>query len=261
MEYILVIDVGNTSATIALYNTETSDIVSPIPVRGGISSSREECREALSKLMAKAAEVNSIPKKAMLSSVVPACNNDWSELVRQTTAIELEIVRHDMRLPFTFGYDQPESTGADRIANVAAGVMLYGAPILIIDIGTAITYEVVSKGKSFFTGVISPGPEMIAHSLHDYTALLPYIKWWEIPPPKEPIDTEGAISYGINALFVGGLKETIIRLLPLIGNDAKVVMTGGFAPRFARELDLDVITDRELTLKGIGLLATISSEC
>ncbi len=258
MKNFLVIDAGNTSTTVALFKEDGCEIKHTYPLRGGIREN-PMCGEALTAVL-KAAEDDGVTLDgAMMASVTPAVNELWRKLVKEKTSLSLCFVSHDMKLPFTFDYPNPETTGADRIANVAAGVLLHGTPALIIDIGTAITYEVVSKDKRFFTGVIAPGPEMVARAFHDYTALLPYVEWWKAPAPKIPSDTEGAMRYGIEGLFIGGLKETVLRILPLIDKDAKLVATGGHGASFASELGMNFVIDRELTLRGIGLLALLNA--
>ena len=192
---------------------------------------------------------------AMMASVTPAVNVAWERLVREEAGLSLGFVRHDMPLPFSLDFDHPESAGADRLADMAAAALLYGAPALVVDIGTAVTYDLLSADRRFFTGVIGPGPEILARSLHDYTALLPLVEWWRLDPPEVPKNTEGAMLFGIDAGFSGALRETVSRLLPRIGPDAHLIATGGFAKRFANLPGRDFVVDPDLTLRGVGLIA------
>ena len=250
---VLVFDAGNTSTTVGLYFPLVRQILGKTAIRGGIATHRDACAEAVrTALRAARAEK---PVRAMMASVTPALNDDWRALVHEEASLDLEFVRHDMRLPFQFGYAHSETTGADRIANVAAAVIKYGSPSLIVDIGTAVTYDIVSVVNSFFTGAIGPGPDIIARSLHDYTALLPLIEWWKKDTPSQPKDTEGAMLYGIDAGFSGMVRETVTRLLPQVGLRAKLVATGGFAQRFLEPLGMNFIIDPDLTLCGVGLLS------
>ena len=193
---------------------------------------------------------------ASIASVTPSVNEAWRRLVREEAGLGLELVRHDLPLPFSFGYPNPETTGADRIADMAAVASLHGGPAIVIDIGTAVTYDLLSADKRFFTGVIGPGPEILARSLHDYTAQLPLVDWWRDKPPAAPKDTAGAMLFGVDAGFSGAMRETVARLLPLLGDGAKRVATGGFADRFVPPLGLDFVIDQDLTLKGIGIIAS-----
>lgn len=254
----LVIDAGNTSTTLALYRSGEKTIEASVPVRGGISAARGECAKAIRRVFAAADAHGEAVSFAMLSSVTPGVNESWRRLVREESGLELSMVRHDMPLPFAIGVPVPASVGADQIADMAAAVMLYGSPSIVIDIGTAVSYDLISEDGRFFVCVIGPGPEILARSLHDYTALLPLVEWWEKEPPQLPNDTEGAMLFGIDAGFCGTIRETVKRLLPLSGNSTRLIATGGFAPRFVSQLGMDFIIDRDLTLKGIGLLAGIS---
>ena len=148
--------------------------------------------------------------------------------------------------------------GADRIADMAAAALAYGAPALVVDIGTAVTYDLLSADGRFFTGVIGPGPEILARSLHDYTALLPLVEWWRREPPSVPKDTEGAMLFGVDAGFRGVVRETVDRLMPHVGAGANLIATGGFAQRFIPELRLRFNIDPDLTLRGVGFLAELS---
>lgn len=253
---ILAIDAGNSSTTIALYNGCNSSVAAKSSVRGGISAARGDCAIAIRKAFAAADAAGCPVEAAMLASVTPAVNVAWQRLVSEEAGLSLAFVRHDMPLPFKFGYPNAETTGADRIADMAAMAVLYGGPAMIVDIGTAVTYDLLSADGVFFTGVIGPGPEILARSLHDYTAQLPLLEWWRDVPPERPEDTAGAMLYGINAGFAGALHETVARLKPLLGATLPhLVATGGFAQRFAAALGDGFSIDPDITIKGVGILA------
>lgn len=251
----IVIDAGNTSTTIALAFGSRAEIAAKTAVRGGISAGRGECAVALRRAFAAADSRGLSVAGALLASVTPSINDAWVRLVREETGLALDLVSCATPLPYAIDLPHPETMGADRIADMAAAAVLYGAPALVVDIGTAVTYDVLSADRRFFTGVIGPGPEILARSLHDYTALLPQVEWWLREPPATPSDTEGAMLFGIDAGFTGMMRETISRLLPLAGDGAHLIATGGFAPRFIPQTGYDFSIDDSLTLRGIGLLA------
>lgn len=251
----IVIDAGNTSTTIALAYGPKSDIAAKTAVRGGISAARGECAIALRRAFAAADSRGLTVGNALLASVTPSVNDSWARLVREEAGLALGLVSGAMPLPYDLDLPHPKTMGADRIADMAAAAVLYGAPALVVDIGTAVTYDVLSADRRFFTGVIGPGPEILARSLHDYTALLPQVEWWRRKPPAAPADTEGAMLFGIDAGFTGMVRETISRLLPLAGEGAHLVATGGFARRFMPQTGYSFEIDDSLTLRGIGLLA------
>ncbi len=244
----LVVDIGNSSTTLARY--AGGRLSQQVQVRGGVREAHERCRQAVRDM---AAEGGSFAG-AMVASVVPAIDDIWRNLIEREAGVAVEFITAGSRLPMQLDYARPETTGADRLADVAGALARYGAPVLVVDIGTAVTYDLVSADRRFFTGVIGPGPDIMARALSDYTALLPLIAWWEQAAPAIPKDTAGAMRFGIEAAFCGTLRETVQRLCRLSEQPPRLVATGGFAGRFIPPLQLDFIIDPELTLFGIGWL-------
>jgi type III pantothenate kinase len=246
---VLVIDAGNSSTTLACYaNGKITRVTS---VAGGLRGDPARCAAAARRIVAGRRRFEG----AMLASVVPTVNTGWLRLVRRETGLETCMLTPVSRLPMRLDYARPETTGADRLADIAGALARYGAPALVVDIGTAVTYDLVSADLRFFTGVIGPGPDIMARALYDYTALLPELKWWLRPAPRLPKDTHGAMRFGVEAAFCGTLRETVARLLPLFdGGTPRLIATGGFAERFAPPLNMDFIIDPDLTLFGIGWL-------
>jgi type III pantothenate kinase len=245
---VLVIDVGNSSTTLARF--AGGRISHVIPIAGGLRAAPAACEAAVRRIASGPRPLDG----AMLSSVVPAVNPGWKRLVKRAAALETEVLNHALRLPMKLDYAHPETTGADRLANIAGALARYGAPALVVDIGTAVTYDLVSADQRFFTGVIGPGPDIMARALYDYTALLPQLKWWLKKAPAMPKNTDGAMRFGIEAAFCGTLRETVLRLLPHLGSNPRLIATGGFAERFAVPLNMNFIIDPGLTLFGIGWL-------
>ena len=243
---VIVIDAGNSSTTTALYHRGV--VTQERRLRGGALGMPEACGEAL-RMYAASGAVG-----AIVASVVPAADELWRELTARECGFQPYFLTHRSRLPMRLDYDNPETTGADRLANVAGALARYGAPLLVLDIGTAVTYELVSEDRRLFTGAIGPGPDIMARALADYTALLPLVEWWRHPAPELPKNTTGAIEFGIEAAFLGALRETLARLLNLCAGTPRIVATGGYAARFAQPLDLDITVDQELTVFGLGWL-------
>lgn len=242
---LIVIDVGNTSTVLGRF---TGRAVSGVErVEGGISLSPAACRDALARAAARGAD------GAIAASVVPAHVAPWKKLVRASLGIDLAVLDHTFDVPVSFDYPEPETTGADRIANVCGAVarMPPGTPAMVVDIGTAVTYDLVSADRRFFAGLIGPGPRMLAQALHEKTALLPLIEL-DGSYPATPQDTEGAMRAGIEIGFRGMLRETIASQLALLGPSARLFATGGLASRYIPSLGMDFTIDPNLTLFGLG---------
>ena len=252
---VLVIDAGNSSTTVACY--ANGRITRATSISGGIKDDTARCAAAVRRVVEGRRRFDG----AMLASVVPAANDAWKRLVKRETGLDTLLLTHTIRLPMKLDYRHPETTGADRLADIAGALARYGAPALVIDIGTAVTYDLISSDRRFFTGVIGPGPDIMARALYDYTALLPDVKWWQRPAPRLPKDTRGAMRFGIEAAFCGTLRETVTRLLPLIEDgEPRLIATGGFAARFANPLNMNFVIDPDLTLYGIGWLYDYQKE-
>ncbi len=245
---VLVIDVGNSSTTLACYDRER--VSRAMAIKGGLKADPRRCAAAVRKIVAGRRRFEG----AMLASVVPAVNAGWKRLVLGEAGLKTAALTTSIRLPMRLDYAHPETTGADRLADIAGALARYGAPALVVDIGTAVTYDAVSADGRFFTGAIGPGPDIMARALYEYTALLPRLDWWRRPAPAVPKNTDGAMRFGIEAAFCGTLRETVLRLLPLVGRKARLIATGGFAERFAPPLNMDFVVDPDLTLLGIGWL-------
>jgi type III pantothenate kinase len=163
------------------------------------------------------------------------------------------IIGKDIRVPVKNLYRKPAQVGQDRLVNAFAGIRLYGAPLIVVDFGTAITFDVISKNAEYLGGMILPGLSMSLESLSEKTALLPKIK---LSKPKEFIgrDTKNSllsgIVYGFACLSDGMIKKIKKRL----GKNTKVIGTGGdilLMKRYCRLIDK---IDMNLTLKGLNYI-------
>jgi type III pantothenate kinase len=193
---------------------------------------------------------------AVLSSVVPK-KGDLIALFLSG----IPIVRVSSRLELGVGvdYPKPKTIGADRLANAASAVAFYGAPVVVVDFGTAVSFDVVSREKSYVGGVIAPGLEAMTEYLHHRTALLPKIRLAE-PASAIGRSTRNAMLagavYGYRGLVRQILTEISRELGP--GKRAKVIATGGYAELIAAGLpEIDRVRE-DLTLEGLRLIGALN---
>lgn len=153
-------------------------------------------------------------------------------------------------LPFSVGYVTPATLGRDRIAAVAGAYTMYpGRDVLVIDAGTAVTYDLLTAEGCYVGGNIAPGLWMRAKSLHDFTERLPMVDVEsELPVEMWGTSTDGAIRAGV----VRGVVAEAAYYRSQLGDDAVVIMTGGDAARIAPLIDLDVEVVPELVTKGLN---------
>ncbi len=193
---------------------------------------------------------------AILSSVVPRQTDSILSICRKVLGIECLVLNSKTPTGLKILYHQPEQVGGDRIANAVAAYQIYGGPVIVVDFGTAITFDVVSKDFEYLGGVIAPGLKISTQALFNKAALLPKV---EISIPKNVLgrDTEAAIRSGV---FWGtlGLVERIIRELKKElgwGSETRLVATGGNSPLILSRSTLIENIDPHLTLRGLYLIA------
>jgi type III pantothenate kinase len=156
-------------------------------------------------------------------------------------------------------YPAPGSIGADRLANAAAVAQLYGRPAIVVDFGTAVTFDVVSAGGDYVGGVIAPGLESMTNFLYQRTALLPKLTLRE---PRNAIGrtTRDAMMSGAIYGYRGLVREIIdrIRAESFPGKKVRVIATGGYAQLIARRLPEIETVHPGLTLEGLRLVANLN---
>ena len=198
--------------------------------------------------------------KVVLASVVPESADFLRDAVSDSGKPLLEI-DHRAPLGIDVEFPKPESIGADRLANAAAVVALYdAAPAVVVDFGTAVTFDIISSRRAYVGGVIAPGLDAMTDYLHDRTALLPKIDLREPPSAigKSTVDAmlSGAI-HGYRGL-VRGILSGVIAELAAMDDSApppKIVATGGYAELIAAGLPELSEVDEQLTLEGLRIVA------
>jgi type III pantothenate kinase len=190
----------------------------------------------------------------IISSVVPPLTMAFRELVERYFEITPMMVTHETNTGIKLAIDQPEQAGADRIVNSAAVAALYGGPAIVIDFGTATTFDVVSANKEYLGGAIAPGIGVAHDALVSRAARLHKV---DLLPPPDPIgkNTIHAMQSGIFWGYVA-LIEGLTRRIKgsLDADDAKVIGTGGLATLFNQHTDVIDLIAPELTLDGLRVI-------
>ncbi|MCC6616035.1 MAG: type III pantothenate kinase [Anaerolineae bacterium] len=189
-----------------------------------------------------------------IGSVVPSLTDVWVEISRNYLKQEPLVVNHRINTGVRIAIDQPEQAGADRIINAAAVVALYGAPAIVIDFGTATTFDVVSRDGAYGGGAIAPGITLAHDALVARAARLHKI---DLKPPACAIgtNTTTAMQSGIFLGYVG-LVEGLVRRIKreMDDPDVQVIATGGLAVLFHENTDVIDRTAPELTLDGLRVI-------
>ncbi|HWL51573.1 MAG TPA: type III pantothenate kinase [Chthoniobacteraceae bacterium] len=207
-------------------------------------------------------------RAVVLSSVVPAAVAAVEAYLATApagaAAPRLLCVGPALRLGIGIDYPDPASIGADRLANAAGAALFYGAPAIVVDFGTALTFDVIAEaehGPTYTGGVIAPGLEAMTHYLHQRTALLPKIDLHEpvaaIGKSTRDAMLAGAV-YGYRGLVREILHAITRELCPAAARPPTVVATGGYAELIAREMPEIARVDPRLTLEGLRVIATLN---
>ncbi len=192
--------------------------------------------------------------RAAICSVVPGKTKNVEAAVKKVLGLKSVVIGRDLIVPLTNRYRNPKQVGQDRLVGAYAALKMYGAPAIVIDFGTAITFDVVSAKKEYLGGIIVPGIRLSAESLFHKTALLPRIK---IQCPRSLIgrDTQESILsglfYGYGALSSGLIE----RIAKSIKGKPKVIITGGHLKLVERFISRQVhVVDPDLVFHGLALL-------
>ncbi len=238
---LLAIDIGNTNISFGLFKCRKLIKEFNIPTRSYHIRS-------LRRLLGKP-EI----EDALICSVVPQ-----AAMVLEKDLISLLGKRpynigKEIKVPIKNLYRKPSQVGQDRLVNAYAGVSLYGAPLVVVDFGTAVTFDVVSQRKEYLGGIILPGLGISLDALAERTALLPKIK---LEAPREFIgrDTKTSMLSGVVYGFAALTDDLAGRIRNEIGRGALVIGTGGnigLIGKYCRSINK---IDKRLTLKGLNLI-------
>jgi len=189
----------------------------------------------------------------VISSVVPDLTMPFIQIIEKYFHLRPVIVDSDLGIKLKLAVDNPKSVGADRICNGIAGFEKYGAPLVILDFGTATTFDVITENDEFIGGIIAPGIEMTATVLHQLAAKLPKV---ELKFPQTVIgrNTETNIQSGLMFGTVDLINGLLNRIELELDRKFKTIATGGLANVVTPYLKRKVILDAELTLDGMRLI-------
>jgi type III pantothenate kinase len=249
----LVVDIGNTTTTLAIFAGYDEPLVES--VQSTLFGDSGAMRDVLSKLSRQ----HGAPRAIAICSVVPAAAAAGSALLESLFSVPVLTIGSTLKLPFRLEYGNHNTFGADRLALCAwSGHLFAGKPVIAVDIGTAITFDVLDASGTYCGGLIMPGIDMMAGALHARTAQLPKV---DIVRPEALLgrSTEECIRSGIfwgAVNQIGGLIDAIAgELSGDSGQPApEVIVTGGNSRLIAPELGAVSLIDELAVLRGTDLL-------
>jgi len=248
---LLAIDIGNTETTLGVFEGE--ELQATWHMATVIHRMSDEYASLLLNLLHHQGLDKSDIKEVALCSVVPPLIATFEELFQRYFSLSPLVVGAGVKTGVRIRMENPREVGADRIVNAAAAHHLYGGPVVITDLGTATTFDTVSKEGDYLGGAIAPGITMAAEALSEQTAMLPRV---ELVSPKHAIGTStiAAMQSGIVFGYVGLIEGIVARIQQELGGKVKVVATGGYADLIAKETRVIDVVNPNLTLIGLRLI-------
>lgn len=248
---ILALDIGNTQTVIGVFRGKT--LAASWRMVTDRLRTTDECGIMVKSFFSDRALDPGDVEAAVVSSVVPPVTPVFEEMCRKFFKISPMIVGPGVRTGLDIQYENPREVGADRIVNAVAGVALYGAPLIIVDMGTATKFEAVSGNREYLGGAITPGLGISAEALFMRAAKLPRIELVK-PPAAIGRNTVWSMQSGLIYGYIGLVEGLIHRIRAEMGGDPKVIATGGLASLIAGECRLVTHINPNLTLEGLRIL-------
>ena len=251
---LLVVDVGNTQTHFGVYPDGETTVSEHWRFATVPESTRDELGAALANLLALRGLGFPDIDRSIVSSTVPQLSEEWAEMARRYLGHEMLTVGPSLRTGMPIRIDNPREVGADRLVNAVAAYDRLKRACIVVDFGTAITYDVVSDAGEYLGGIITPGAEISIDALYQRAAKLPKV---ELVEPRALIgkSTVEAIRSGIVFGFAGQVDGIVARLRDELGDHTAVLATGGLARALvpAVRVTIDEVDDL-LTLTGLRLI-------
>jgi type III pantothenate kinase len=248
---LLTVDVGNTNINIGVF--DGSKLKATWRVATGVHRMPDEYASLLLNLFDRQGIDASQITDAILCSVVPTLVGVFEEVCRRYLKVLPLVVESGVKTGVRICLDNPREVGADRVVNAVAAHQLYGGSVIVIDLGTATTFDAVSEDGDYLGGAIAPGIAIATEALFTRTAALPRV---ELTHPKRAVgrNTVAAMQSGIVFGYAGLIEGIVARIQQEMGGKAKVVATGGYAELLARETQVIEVVNPDLTLVGLRLI-------
>ncbi len=251
---LLVVDVGNTQTHFGVFAPGERDVAEDWRFATVRESTGDELGAALSNLLSLRGFAFPDVEASIVSSTVPQLSEQWTAMAERYLGHQMLVVGPAIKTGMPIRIDNPHEVGADRLVNSVAAYERVRDTCVVVDFGTAITYDAVSQAGEYLGGIITPGAEISIDALYERAAKLPKV---ELAEPRGLIgkSTVDAIRSGIAYGFAGQVEGIVRRLRDELGQDTTVIATGGLARGlipFVRET-IDEVDD-QLTLRGLRLI-------
>jgi len=253
---LLVIDIGNSDIVFGCFEGET--LLGQWRIRTDLHKTADEYGILMRQLLSCAGPApikikETVVSGVIFSSVVPPLTAVFQTVSQKYFQSKAMLVTESLRTGLSIRYAHPEELGPDRIVNAAAAYARYGGPLIVVDLGTATTFCVITEKGEYLGGAIAPGMALSAEALFRHAAKLPEVA---LKKPKSIIgsDTISSIQSGVVFGHIGLINEIVLRLQNEIGEQCPVIATGGLSALVAPECKSISFVRPTLTMEGLMLI-------
>ena len=247
----LAIDIGNSQTVVGVLEGET--VRDLFRLTSGLARTGDELLPIVERLLAPYSDGLSAARRVVIGAVVPAQTPPWEQLVRRLLGVEPFVATVEETRGLTVDVPDPSSVGIDRIANAVAVAARHRLPAIVVDLGTATTFDVVLAGPRYVGGAIAPGIATSAEELFRRAARLAKVDF-QRPPSVVGRTTEECIQSGVYFGAIGQIDGLVERICAEIGGTPFVLATGGLAGVIGRDSRTIVEIDPALTLHGLRIM-------
>ena len=248
---LLVIDTGNTNTSLGVFDGET------LVAHWRLTTERARTVDEWGVLARNLFALTGFDFKSIdaiaIASVVPPLNFTLKRMAESYFELTPLFIDHAVDTGLKILYQPPSDVGADRIVDAVAAIHKYGSPCIVVDFGTATTFDAINSAGEYVGGVITPGITISADALFERAAKLPRV---EIKRPKNVIGsaTVEAMQSGMYHGYVGLVDGILKKMIDELGGSPRIIATGGLAPLIAKGSEFIETVDEELTLEGLRLV-------
>ena len=252
---LLVLDIGNSNVKIGVFRGD--NLVASWRVATDVRRMPDEYAILLLNLLQTREIAPSSVREGAMCSVVPPLTAVFGEDFQRYFNLTPLVVGEDVRTGVRILYDSPRDVGADRIVGAAAAFRLYGGPVIVVEFGTATVFDAVTREGDYLGGAIHPGLHVVAESLFTSTSQLRRI---ELTRPSHAIgrNTIEAIQSGVVLGHVGLVEGMVRRFKSELGDDARVIATGGLATLVAGTSTIFTTVNEDLILQGLRMITEMN---
>lgn len=248
---LLCIDIGNTNIVFGVFRKE--ELLYQFRMETSRTKTADEYLATLKQLLDMNGIAFASVKAVILASVVPPLNDAMVKLVRRGFGFDPKIVGPGIKTGMPILYENPKEVGADRIVNAVAAFEKWKAALIVVDLGTATTFDCVSTKGEYLGGVICPGIQIAADALFSRTSKLPRVEL-TLPPKVIGRNTVQSMQSGILYGYVGLVDGLVDRITAEMGTPLRVLATGGLAKTIAPLSRTIEEVEDDLTLRGLRIL-------